>query len=560
MKHLYVLSLVIFAASFLQGCGYTHKIKLYKNIDNPPKINLIPVTKTIETDNKHLKKAMKLIALPVVLESTADSRSYSSMKLEYNALKRRPENWGLGRYYQIDELWRLAQNMNNELLSKKDITIIELKIIGLSNHKEVKKIKLFVGAVKSFDWVELFKVKVPKDKAGYIMTASAYVNYVSEFNIKNKKDYFIRVPVSFSDYNSSIFSTYPYSPFLDFDYKNGRITLFHKHTPDDSDRGKFFEKSHINLSGKTYKHFYYMNPKFLNHNDMLKTQQAFVRNKRKKLAQAARKAKLYSTYKDEKAFEEIVRSTDKSTKLIVRIKRALKYRIKNARLLATARSRSTAKRGIAASNAKNQESYSVMKYRFTTAKNTVLNNMVLFKKLAERDKGIQIRASSLKSYNKAISTYAKTLPEAEDRIADYRSAITNLIGTSPKSSPSFLSIVGQAMANEAVRGGFSNAAIYGETNSSGMAMINDHLDAMKNARINQSLYDAGYHPSYSSQKSNKQSGDTLIIIQGPKLEVVYYGGCDESALSYANKQGYGDEANESCTREREHFVGSGAGK
>jgi len=51
--------------------------------------------KLIETDNKHLKKAMKLIALPVVLESTADSRSYSSMKLEYNALKRRPENWGL---------------------------------------------------------------------------------------------------------------------------------------------------------------------------------------------------------------------------------------------------------------------------------------------------------------------------------------------------------------------------------------------------------------------------------------------------------------------------------
>lgn len=98
---------------------------------------------------------------------------------------------------------------SNATLDNEDISIFELKIIGISSGVETVVSKRFTGPVKRFNWVELFENKVPKDESGYLFTGTAYINYIPIFEgpssdsspaeiEKEHKQYLVPIPMMFS--------------------------------------------------------------------------------------------------------------------------------------------------------------------------------------------------------------------------------------------------------------------------------------------------------------------------------------------------------------------------
>lgn len=127
----------------------------------------------------------------------------SSVLEKYKRLKNL-DRWNRKHVDFLANFTKSNANLNNE-----DVSIFELKIVGISSGIETVVRKRFVGPVKRFNWVELFENKVPKDKSGYLLAGTAYINYIPIFESQSSdskpaeieiehKAYLVPIPIMFS--------------------------------------------------------------------------------------------------------------------------------------------------------------------------------------------------------------------------------------------------------------------------------------------------------------------------------------------------------------------------
>ena len=398
----------------------------------------------------------------------------------------------------------------NATLDNEDISIFELKIIGISSGVETVVSKRFTGPVKRFNWVELFENKVPKDKSGYLLAGTAYLNYIPIFERpssdsspavieKEHKQYLVPIPIMFSvesEYRDSIsggviyperrnlclFGAYWHGPMAKIHYskphlmENGAhifssgsdfLQSIIKDSGNSCERNNdtandIFENKIIKIGGKFYPHAYLLNKNFVSINEMINTKLSRKRLGRKKIKQAA----MHLAYKDDSALHEINRTMSDARSALGELSLTCKRSAKSTKSLANAWS----KLGISRSD--KDRRYGGHAYHFGNIKkrieyyqNGITKATVRFEKLVKQQDGIQASTRSLEEYSTEVSMIPQSLNSAKVFCAQLGSAVSALGGVSSRSTPSFMSMLGGVL-QDSYRKSINSRSGYSSSSSS----------------------------------------------------------------------------------------------
>jgi len=498
--------------TLLSACAST-PVNVYR--DAPESGEHVKTPVIVKVGAKVTPRAINTLAYPMGVRNSTDGyRKVSTLNPVFNGYRvlkkyKRLKNLDSWSRDHIDFLARFTKT--NSALDNEDVSIFELKIIGIKDGAETVISKRFTGPVERFNWVELFENKVPRDKLGYLLTGTAYINYIPIFETKSggygtttslpeiekeHKQYLVAIPIKFSgerEYrdksykgvmrseNGCLFGSSSSSPMAKAYYSNAFLKRhggrnYERDIKDDRD----------DLIRKVGSHIFNSGSDFLN-----------------ALTTSSRTWCEESTDEEEDIFKnKIIKINGKfyahsyllNTKFIERNnflniktsrRHAQRKRIKNAAMLLAYKDDSALHEinkvmsdsrhalgelsGKCKGKARNKRELSNISFSSKKSKNSsyrsakyelreiemrlnyYLNGIKEatneFEKLVAQPGGIQASTRSLEEYNSEISMIPKSLNSANVFCGQLSSAISRLGGASYRSTPSTMSIIGGALQN-----------------------------------------------------------------------------------------------------------------
>ena len=416
------------------------------------------------------------------------------------------ENSGKWNRDYVDFLQNFTKS--NAALDNEDISIFELKIIGINSGVETIVSKRFTGPVKRFNWVELFENKVPRDESGYLLTGTAYINYIPIFESpssdsspaeieKEHKQYLVSIPMKIipeKEYrdktdegamykeggNLCLFGTHPRAPFAKIDYSKSHLMKNGAHIfssasdflqsikiysirnrcdsyPDKAERD-FFKNKIVKIGGSMYPHAYLLNKYFVIKNNLLNTKRSIKNAEEKSIKQVA----MLLAYKDDSALHEINRTMSDARSALGELSYICKRRIYRTKKLSRALSSLSSKQRDR-SYASNSYRFGEVKKRLSYYGNGISKATARFEALVAQPGGIQASIRSLEEYNTEVSMIPKSLNSAKVFCGQLASAVSELGSGSSTDAPSFMSMLGGVLKDSYrksmnSKSGFSSSA------------------------------------------------------------------------------------------------------
>ena len=435
---------------------------------------------------------------------------------------------------------------SNAALNNEDVSIFELKIIGISSGIETVVKKRFVGPVKRFNWVKFFENKVPEDKLGYLLAGTAYINYIPIFGSQSRdyepaeiekehKQYLIPIPIIFSaerEYKGKryegvmqpergyIFGKSAQYPMAQMTYTNDFLktqvsqSYYYKNIKDDRrfilrrvGAHTFYSGSNLLDSlqiitrswdddGSITAKALFKNAKvkiggklysnFYLLNDKFVRKNLFINRpyyKDTARNKNIRETAMHLAYKDDSALHEINQVMSEARSALGQLSDTCERGIKRTNR------HSKALRHF--SSSRRYEAYSRYYYHFANVRKRMIyyhENIAKaskrFSKLATKPGGIQASTNSLENYNTEVSMVPMSMNSAKVFCGKLGNTVSALGSGSSKKTQSFMSILGGALQNS----------------------YRNSISSMDNARANQSLYNNGYN---SSSSTSGRSGVSL---------------------------------------------------
>lgn len=462
--------LALLTSTFLYGCGVP-KIKMSVYPDAPSITEQKERAVTAEVPqflyDKYSSKAsvaetLSSVGYPMGFANEPYGNSNTVMRL--NSRHHYDRYWKISTNAPYTGVHELLRDVDNFYLKSDDITLIEIKVVGLSSHIETIGVKRFTGPVQPFNWVELFEGRIPVDEKGYLITASVSLNYLDRLDIEDGPKYFVHLPIKFlknndfsakSKYSYYLFGNSKHTPFINIKINTKRPLVPHRcsidsvmvenkksaTSPEDDGRKEFFDQCSIRLNGKLYKNFFYANPKFLEHHKLLKTPDVADQLTNQRLKHQA----LYSVFKNEEELRKINNNLNIARFNAEYIKGPCDARADHNKDLGNAVRTSKQRRRMLAGA---QKTYRRNAAILGSAQKSLSQAIASVNRWGKSRDGINVTKGTLKNYKLMIEDLSKYLPKAEKACNNEYSSISHISGASVRKSPSFMSIMGEAIQNE----------------------------------------------------------------------------------------------------------------